>query len=638
MLSDYLYNMNEQTVKRKTWTPQEEEILKANYTVKSPEELQDQFQLPWATIKCKAFKLGLNRQKVVCDEQAIVTDQKAGMAMQDITTKHNITNQTYYQLLEKYGLEKKNHNLNNINIEEFTKDWAELPMPELVEKYKVSRPTLHAKGKELSLTRPEKFLYKQSTLNIEQLKIDYLDNNLTSDQLAKKYLENENSRSHISRVLRKAGIIKDRAIIQQQKEKTCLEKYGVKNPAESQEVQDKAKITCLEKYGVEYLGNATEVKEKIKATCLEKYGSVSPLGNKEVQDKVKSTCLEKYGVEYPGNATEVREKIADTCLEKYGSVSPFGNKEVQQKSIATFMEKYGTTHPNNCYGKTEKEIGEWLKEVSGKEFITDRSILDGKEIDLYNEELKLGIEYCGLYWHNEHSPEPRLRMYHYDKYKAALDKGIRLITIFEDEWNNRPQQVQSFLTSVIKKPLKNCVYARKCTIKLIDKVQANQFYNQYHIQGKAVLIVHAAGLFFKDELVAVMSFGKHHRDTTKTVLDRLTFKTDWHISGGASRLFKFLLGVSGATSILSWSDNRWNVGNVYQHLGFVLETDMAPDYSYVDSNNPGVRKSKQSQKKGLTNCPPELTEKEWSVQNGLYRVWDCGKKRWIWNQPKTETI
>ncbi len=35
---------------------------------------------------------------------------------------------------------------------------------------------------------------------------------------------------------------------------TCLEKYGVENPFQSQEVKDKCKQTCLEKYGVGFYG------------------------------------------------------------------------------------------------------------------------------------------------------------------------------------------------------------------------------------------------------------------------------------------------------------------------------------------------------------------------------------------------
>ena len=83
--------------------------------------------------------------------------------------------------------------------------------------------------------------------------------------------------------------------------------------------------------------------------------------------------------------------------------------------------------------------------------------------------------------------------------------------------------------------------------------------------------------------------------------------------------------------IISWSDNRWSVGSVYRKLGFVLAEELKPDYSYVDLKRPHRRISKQSQQKKKTGCPQGMTELEWANQRGLSRIWDCGKKRWLYN-------
>ena len=107
----------------------------------------------------------------------------------------------------------------------------------------------------------------------------------------------------------------------------------------------------------------------------------------------------------------------------------------------------------------------------------------------------------------------------------------------------------------------------------------------------------------------------------------------WQIVGGASKLFS--AGVKWCKEnlygkIISWSDNRWSNGNIYIKLGFDLEKNMPPDYSYVD-NSKHIRLSKQSCKKSDINCPPDVTEKKWMINNGFARIWDCGKKRWVWN-------
>jgi hypothetical protein len=291
-------------------------------------------------------------------------------------------------------------------------------------------------------------------------------------------------------------------------------------------------------------------------------------------------------------------------------------------------------HNNNVkikegiYGAAENEVRTFVETVTKLKFNKDKTILGGKEIDLYNHELKLGIEYCGLYWHNESRPNRGVD-YHYDKYKLAKDQGIQLITIFEDEWLNRNEQVKGALLSILhKNPRK--IHGRKCEVRLIESGLGKQFYNDYHIQGAANLSKHFAGLYFKDELVGVLSFGLHHRNTTQHTLDRLCFKSGVTVMGGSDKLFRFLIKETGITKLISWSDNRWFFGNVYPKLGFIKEGELKPDYSYVNINELCERVSKQSQKKGNTNCPVNLTEKQWCAQRNLFRIWDCGKIRWVW--------
>ena len=124
-----------------------------------------------------------------------------------------------------------------------------------------------------------------------------------------------------------------------------------------------------------------------------------------------------------------------------------------------------------------------------------------------------------------------------------------------------------------------------------------------------------------------MTFGKHHRNSNKElILNRFAIKDGVSIAGGASKLFKNACKILPKGLIKSWSDNRWSQGNVYEKLGFILQGELPPDYSYVYKQ---TRVSKQSQQKNKTKCPTELTEVEWAHQRGFYRIWDCGKKVWV---------
>lgn len=68
-----------------------------------------------------------------------------------------------------------------------------------------------------------------------------------------------------------------------------------------------------------------------------------------------------------------------------------------------------------------------------------RSVLGNrKELDIFVPELNLAIEYCGLWCHSTNcdaynSDKVKEPDYHYNKYRICKDKGIRLITIFDNE-------------------------------------------------------------------------------------------------------------------------------------------------------------------------------------------------------------
>jgi hypothetical protein len=304
------------------------------------------------------------------------------------------------------------------------------------------------------------------------------------------------------------------------------------------------------------------------------------------------------------------------------------------------MEKYGVPNPlcleeNQVYGKAQKEIQDWLQAL-GLVFKSDYSVLKKKQIDLFNDDLKLGIEYCGLFWHNEVSPTPRDSRYHYRKYKACNENGVSLITIFEDEWTLNKNKCKDILKGILG-IYDIRLYARKCSVSLIDKKQLRDFCEANHIQGSNKRAIVCFGLFYDQELMGVMSLGYHPRNTIKDVivLDRMCFKNGIQVVGGASKLFKQCAtwAVNNSyKSIVTWSDNRWSDGKVYDILGFDLDKKLPPDYSYVNLHNvrPG-RTSKQSQRKLLTGCPKDKTEHEFALENGFARIWDCGKKRWIFN-------
>lgn len=327
-----------------------------------------------------------------------------------------------------------------------------------------------------------------------------------------------------------------------------------------------------------------------------------------------------YDVNSPENVT----KRKNTCLKKYGKEHPWQNKEVMQKAIDTCVEKYGR-YPviNNGTSKPELEIQEWLLSL-GREFKTNWKILKGKQIDLYSEEYQIGIEYCGVYWHTDKSKTSRDSRYHYDKYQQCLDNGIQLFTIFSDEWEKNKEGWKNLIrASLGSNDIR--IFARKCKVSEIAAEIGQKFLQNYHIQGAKRKAKVYFGIFYLDELVGVISLNSHHRNIKgQIVLDRLCFKSGVQIVGGATKLLKRCIEWSksrGYKEIITWSDNRYSQGNVYEKTGFQMKQELKPDYSYVDLNDWDDRRfSKQSMK---------TKEKDKELMKNYGKIYDCGKKRYV---------
>lgn len=410
-----------------------------------------------------------------------------------------------------------------------------------------------------------------------------------------------------------------------------LFRHGVINAFQRKDVKDSIKKTNLQRYGVEYAQQSASIRAKSRATCLDNYGVKHALQNKELLEKAQTTSLRRHGSKFPIQLDKFKDKVRETNLEKYGVEDFLTSVSVKDRIKKTNIEKYGTPFPIKKFGKTQESIRSWLNS-NGFNFTSDYKILEGRELDLYDPIQKLALEYCGLYWHNENSPEPRARSYHHDKWKKCKEKGVQLITIFDDEWNQKQDVCQSLILSKIG-IFENRIQARKCGVREITKKDMSEFCDLHHLQGANKLGRVCFGLFHANELVGVVDLGRHHRkkDKNSVVLTRLCFKKGLQVVGGAGKLFKRCLewcGENGINKIISWSDNRYSDGTVYEKLGFKKTEYLPPDYYYVNMKNPKGRISKQSQSKKNSGCPKEMTELEWANKHGLSRIWDCGKMRW----------
>ena len=443
---------------------------------------------------------------------------------------------------------------------------------------------------------------------------------------------------------------------------TNIEKYGTSAPSNNEKINKKMRENNLLKYGVEHHIAAESTKKQIKKTMNEKYGADHHMSNTQYLTNFKQNMVNKYGVDNALDIPEVREKINKTIKERYGvnhnsqihySEECMNNLEnktwlyeqyvIQQKSlaeiseilglrkdghstIAVWLKKHDIEIRNSCMvSRQEREIFSFIQSVyQGQIEQSNRTIIAPKELDIYIPEHNLAIEFCGLYWHSDEFIKDT--KYHQNKYLECEKKGITLITVFEDEWNNNPTIIEGKIQHHLLQSFP--VYARKCEIVNVSVDAEREFLNKHHIQGYVASKV-CIGLEFKGTLIAIMSFGTP-RYNKKYEYELLRYATDGSVVGGGSKLLTHFEKTYNPKTLISYCNLRYGSGKMYESLGFKYSHTSNPSYYYVKNgkrfNRQSLTKKKMIETYGFLDTQ---TEFQMAESLGYSKIYDCGNKVFV---------
>ncbi len=469
---------------------------------------------------------------------------------------------------------------------------------------------------------------------------------------------------------------------------TCIKRYGVENPFQSEKIKNKIQQTNIEKRGTKYPSQNSEVIKKIKdklknknkkekntiltkriKTCIKKYDVENPYQSKEIKNKIQQANLINFNTKHFTETEKFKEKSKQTCLAKYdrinfsqvhlskNTIEKINNPdwlknenhnimkscsriaeelELAPSSVIKHFHKYNIKIKNFSFSKEEKEI---IKFINIDNIETNsRKLISPYEIDIYLPEYKLAIEFNGLYWHSYDKKEtPKQKKYHLTKTEMCENQNINLLHIFENEWLNpiKKEIWKSMINSKLGR--NNRIFARKCEVKKIDDTKLiRKFFNENHLQGFAGSSI-KIGLYYEEELVSLMTFGKS-RYSKKYQYEMIRFcnKKNITIVGGASKLFKHFVRNYNPESIVSYADRRHSNGRLYEILEFKHSHDSAPNYFYFKPNEnilyPRIKFQKHKLEKQLNVFDQELSEVENMFNNNYRRIWDCGNIIYYWNK------
>jgi hypothetical protein len=348
------------------------------------------------------------------------------------------------------------------------------------------------------------------------------------------------------------------------------------------------------------------------------YNILNPLEYKTNQDNLK--FIHKYYIDDDDNTV--------TCGFEF-TMTPHNFQRGQR------CPKCGKSRTRSA---EERELYEFINSISTHEVIHSYHVKKETtnkidfEIDIYIPALKIGFEYCGLYWHSDKFVEDT---YHLNKLNKAKEHGIQLYQIFSDEWLTKKDIVKSKVSHIINHSLaKYKIYARHCTIREIDVQDKTNFLNKHHIQGadKSVLNL---GMFFEDELVSVMTFSNLRKvlgqksEVGAYELSRFASKLDYVVVGGFSKLFKYFTRNYEFSVIRTYADLRWSFGNLYLTNGFELIHQSKPAYSYITGSKNTRLHRFNFMKQRLKYLFPDIyddnkTERQIMQEAGYHRVFTCG--------------
>lgn len=478
-----------------------------------------------------------------------------------------------------------------------------------------------------------------------ELWVSELVNKISKEQLENYYFTHSKAdtckyfnvpNSSISFLLKYYNIVKPKSNIVKLREQTCLDKYGVKNTAQLETVKAKREQTCIERFGAVSNLCTDEFKQKSKDTCLKKYGTEFANQTEETKQKIKNAKIKNFG-SLENCYAQVVQKGQATRIKNSGDLkkSYLDGIEVQSKTI---LEKYGV--PYACMRSEARNFSKSNSKVNlafavllennninfSREFTLERFSYDFK----VNNKL---IEINPAPTHNStwsifDDKQGLTSDYHQNKTRIANQNDYTCIHVWD--WDDLNK-----IINLLKSP-SNRIYARNCTVKEVSLKDTNNFLNLYHLQGTCRNQTIRLGLYYNDNLISLMTFGKpRYNKNYEYELLRLCTKFDFEVVAGASKLFTYFIRHYSPASIISYCDLSKFKGDVYTKLGFNLQSVSNPSLHWYNIKTKQHITDNLLRQRGFdqlfgTNYGKGVSNEKLMLEHNFVKIYDAGQATYIW--------
>ena len=235
--------------------------------------------------------------------------------------------------------------------------------------------------------------------------------------------------------------------------------------------------------------------------------------------------------------------------------------------------------------------------------------------DFLIEKQKLIIEIDGLYWHCDKIQKNRF----YHKNKKDFFKNLGYDILFFR--SNEIEEKKDIVNSIIKNKLSitdNKVFARKCNICTLNKLDAKNFFTSNHLMGAGKGTTYA--LIYNNNIVAAMQISWTNKKNKEIEISRFCNVLNTNVVGGFTKLLNLFEKNLKPDIIKTYIDCRYGNGDYLKKFNFIENNN---DISFMWTNG--------------KNCFHRMKYKNNSgYKMGLNKIWDCGQKKYIKNLRKHE--
>ena len=387
---------------------------------------------------------------------------------------------------------------------------------------------------------------------------------------------------------------------------TVMRKYGVENISQSEEIKEKKRNTSIKNFGVD---NHTKLESSRKRYSeLNKKNAKSRMSkaSKTREDNIlkfeqENNCIslihlnkrDNIGYDKYGRFSEAIHKMGLDYLEYKDNIFVKNEDVPKIHEYRKICHEYLTSY-------FENDILDFVKSIYDGEVLNNiRKIIYPKELDIYIPQKKVAIECDCLYWHSD---KMKPNNYHLDKTITCEEKGIRLLHIFEDEWNFKKEICKSIIAESLG-IYKNIINSQECVVKEISEILAKEFLENNSIY-EFKIANNYFGLFYNNELIYVVSL------KDKQYIVQECVKLNTFVENGLIKLIDFIIAKNN-DSIFIEIDRRLQNVEFYKYCGFEKVSESEPNYFYIF----GGKREKEISK---------LAENYRFSEEETRRIYDCG--------------